>query len=72
MKSETKKRQYKVVDGFTVTGCPEKTDRFVGGFACAMCEHWRDSAVWVSGPRYGDPGVSFYEIPCAALTSDNT
>ena len=57
--------RYKVIDEWTVTSCPFKSDRFVGGFACAMCEHWQSVAHHVSGARAGDPGVSEWDVGCS-------
>jgi len=56
--------KYEVIDGFTITGCPYRPDRFVGGFACALCEHWQSVGVHLSGARAGEPGRSFWEVGC--------
>lgn len=57
--------RYKVVDGWTVTGCPYKPKKLVGGFACVMCEHWQSVAHHVSGARAGDPGISEWDVGCS-------
>lgn len=56
--------KYTVVDGWTVTGCPFRPDRYIGGFACAMCEHWTATGIHVSGVRAGDPGESVWDVGC--------
>lgn len=68
--------RYKVVDGHTVTGCRFYPDRFVGGFACAICEHWQSVGHHVSGARVGDAGISYWDVGCAReqeelATTDN-
>lgn len=65
-----KNMKYTVVDGFTITGCPFRPDRHVGGFACAMCEHWTDPGIHVSGARAGDPGTSVWEVGCDLEDAD--
>lgn len=53
--------RYTVIDGFTVTGCPFKPDKFIGGFACAMCEHWKNSAHRISNDGFGE---STWDVGC--------
>lgn len=54
--------KYTVIDGFTITACPFYPEKLVGGFACAMCDHWISFANHVSGARAGDPGESVWDV----------
>ena len=58
--------RYTTIDGWTVTGCPFKPDRFVGGFACFLCEHWQGGARRISG--CGDSGESEWDVACRMET----
>jgi hypothetical protein len=57
--------KYKTIDGHTVTVCRFFPEKFVGGFACAICEHWKSVAHHISGARVGDPGISYWDVGCS-------
>lgn len=65
-----KAMKYTTVDGMTITGCPVRPDRHVGGFLCVLCEHWRGPGRFVSGGIYGDAGIKQWEVPCEVGNSD--
>lgn len=56
--------KYQCINGEPVTPCKFYPEKFVGGFGCLMCPHYRSYARHVSGVRSGQPGESHWTVGC--------
>lgn len=56
--------KYKTDNGYTITPCPYKPEKFAGGFACALCEHWGGASYHISGEFFGRNGPAVWFVRC--------